>query len=94
MVVKNNPTDIDQMPDGNPLSSFAEVKSVSLSEALKSHEFWIATLVFSTCGFTLYLVTMHLPNFAIDLGGGKSLGGQLLGIGHWEVQFQCGLLDN
>lgn len=80
IVVKNNPTDIDQMPDGDPVTSFAEAKSVSLSEALKRREFWIATLGFATCGFTLYLVTMHLPNFAVDLGGEKSLGGQLLGI--------------
>ncbi|MHA0858112.1 MFS transporter [Paenibacillus sp. CMAA1364] len=80
IVVKNNPTDIDQMPDGDSLSSFAVAKSVSLSEALKCHEFWVATLGFATCGFTLYLVTMHLPNFAVDLDGGKSLGGQLLGI--------------
>ena len=80
IVVKNNPTDIDQMPDGGPVTSFAEAKSVSLSEALKRREFWIATLGFATCGFTLYLVTMHLPNFAVDLGGEKSLGGQLLGI--------------
>lgn len=80
IVVKNNPTDIDQMPDGDAVTSFAAAKSVSLSEALKSREFWIATLGFATCGFTLYLVTMHLPNFAVDLGGGKSLGGQLLGI--------------
>lgn len=80
IVVKNNPTDIGQMPDGDPATSFVAAKSVSLSEALKSREFWIATLGFATCGFTLYLVTMHLPNFAVDLGGGKSLGGQLLGI--------------
>ncbi|UOQ49322.1 MFS transporter [Gracilibacillus caseinilyticus] len=80
IVVKNNPTDIGQMRDGDSASSFATAKSVSLSEALKSREFWIATLGFATCGFTLYLVTMHLPNFAVDLGGGKSLGGQLLGI--------------
>lgn len=80
LVVKNNPADIDQMPDGDSVSSFVAGKSVSLSEALKSREFWIATLGFATCGFTLYLVTMHLPNFAVDVGGGKSLGGQLLGI--------------
>ncbi|WP_117170052.1 MFS transporter [Paraliobacillus sediminis] len=80
IVVKNNPSEVNQMPDGDPSSSFTVVKSVSLSEALKSREFWIATLGFATCGFTLYLVAMHLPNFAVDLGGGKSLGGKLLGI--------------
>lgn len=80
IVVKNNPIDVNQMPDGDSTSLFTATKSASLSEALRSREFWIATLGFATCGFTLYLVAMHLPNFAVDLGGGKSLGGQLLGI--------------
>ncbi|MFO1446149.1 MFS transporter [Bacillus sp. Bva_UNVM-123] len=80
IVIKNNPIDVNQMPDGDSTSLFTATKSASLSEALRSREFWIATLGFATCGFTLYLVAMHLPNFAVDLGGGKSLGGQLLGI--------------
>ena len=80
IVVKNNPKDVHQMPDGDSTSLFTATKSASLAEALRSREFWIATLGFATCGFTLYLVAMHLPNFAVDLGGGKSLGGQLLGI--------------
>ncbi|SDH86475.1 MFS transporter [Alteribacillus bidgolensis] len=79
-VVKNNPKDVEQMPDGDSASVFTTVNSASLSEALRSREFWIATLGFASCGFTLYLVTMHLPNFSVDLGGGESLGGQLLGI--------------
>ncbi|AQQ55537.1 MFS transporter [Planococcus lenghuensis] len=78
--VKNNPYDVNQMPDGDSTSVFKSIKSASLQDALHSREFWIATIGFATCGFTLYLVTMHLPNFAIDLGGGKALGGQLLGI--------------
>jgi MFS family permease len=80
IVVKNNPKDVNQTPDGDSTSLFTAAKSASLTEAIRSREFWIATLGFASCGFTLYLVTMHLPNFAIDLGGGKSLGGQLLGI--------------
>ncbi|MCK0473888.1 MFS transporter [Halalkalibacter sp. APA_J-10(15)] len=68
IVVKNNPTDVNQMPDGDSTSLFTAATSVSLSEALRSREFWIATLGFATCGFILYLVTMHLPNFAVDLG--------------------------
>lgn len=73
IVVKDNPVDVGQMPDADTVSSFSIVKSVSLSEALKNREFWIATLGFATCGFTLYLVAMHLPNFAVDLGGGNPL---------------------
>ncbi|WP_208589648.1 MFS transporter [Gracilibacillus suaedae] len=80
IVVKNNPSDDNQLPDGDSTSLYTEARSVSLMEALKSSDFWIATLGFATCGFTLYLVTMHIPSFAVDLGGGESLGGKLLGI--------------
>lgn len=78
--VKNNPQEIGQLPDGDSTSVFTAPTSALLSEALRSRDFWVATLGFVACGFTLYLVTMHLPRFAVDLGGGTSLGGQLLGI--------------
>ncbi|MDY7042946.1 MFS transporter [Virgibacillus sp. M23] len=78
--VKNNPEDVGQLPDGDSTAIFSPPQSAKLSEALRSGQFWIASLGFASCGFTLYLVTMHLPNFAVDLGGDTSLGGQLLGI--------------
>ncbi|WP_186577211.1 MFS transporter [Aquibacillus kalidii] len=78
--VKNNPQDVGQFPDGDGTSSVSPTKSALLSEALRSSHFWIASLGFASCGFTLYFVTMHLPKFAVDLGGSTSLGGQLLGI--------------
>ncbi|MGG4507506.1 MFS transporter [Heyndrickxia sporothermodurans] len=78
--VKNNPHEVSQFPDGDPTSEFTTPKSILLSEALQSREFWLSSLGFASCGFTLYLITMHLPKFAVDLGGGTSLGGQLLGI--------------
>ncbi|HIS27900.1 MAG TPA: MFS transporter, partial [Candidatus Avamphibacillus intestinigallinarum] len=49
-------------------------------EALQSRVFWLATLGFTSCAFSLYMVTIHLPNYAVDLGGSTGLGGQLLGI--------------
>ncbi|SER65246.1 Sugar phosphate permease [Gracilibacillus ureilyticus] len=79
-LIKNNPQDAGQFPDGENTMAISATKSALLSEALISSHFWIASLGFVSCGFTLYLVTMHLPKFAIDLGGSTSLGGQLLGI--------------
>jgi MFS family permease len=77
---KSNPNEIGQTPDGDSSSTFSPPSSVSLSEAIKTREFWLASLGFVTCGYTLYLVTIHLPKFSVDLGGGTGLGGQLLGI--------------
>lgn len=80
IAVRNSPQEVGQSPDGDSTSVFSPPRSVLLSEALRSREFWLASLGFASCGFTLYLITMHLPKFAVDLGGGASLGGQLLGI--------------
>ncbi|MCQ6275898.1 MFS transporter [Bacillus sp. V3B] len=79
-LTKNNPQDVNQVPDGDTSSIVSSPRSTLLSEALLSKEFWIATIGFVSCGYTLYLVTMHLPKYAVDLGGGTALGGQLLGI--------------
>lgn len=78
--VKDNPEDVGQMPDGEADSIFKAAKSASLREALQSRVFWLATLGFTSCAFSLYMVTIHLPNYAVDLGGSTGLGGQLLGI--------------
>ncbi|QGH32918.1 MFS transporter [Gracilibacillus salitolerans] len=78
--VKNNPDEVGQMPDDYAESITVSSHSATLKEAIWSKEFWLASLGFASCGFTLYLVTMHLPNYAVDLGGAKSLGGQLLGL--------------
>ncbi|WP_341769653.1 MFS transporter [Effusibacillus lacus] len=40
----------------------------------------MASLAFVTCGYSLYMVTIHLPKYAVDLGGELALGGRLLGI--------------
>jgi MFS family permease len=78
--VRNDPRAIGQAPDGDPRAEFRPPPSAALSEALQSRDFWAATLGFVTCGYSLYLVAIHLPRYAIDLGGGLALGGQLLGI--------------
>ncbi|AFK20980.1 MFS transporter (plasmid) [Haloferax mediterranei ATCC 33500] len=86
-VVEDDPTEVGQTPDGTDNASDREQSvlaagsaSVSLKQALFDRNFWLASLSFGSCGFTLYLVTIHLPNYAADLGGSVALGGQLLGI--------------
>jgi hypothetical protein len=37
-----------------------------LGEALTEHQFWITTLSFAGCGFTMYMFTAHMPKFAIE----------------------------
>lgn len=78
--MRNDPADLGQQPDGEEGAGAAAPPSASLSEALRSGDFWAATLGFVTCGYSLYMVAMHLPAFAVDLGGSQALGGQLLGI--------------
>ncbi|GBF79178.1 MFS transporter [Aphanothece sacrum] len=82
LIVKSNPNEVGQNPDGmvESYSAASLPKSISLPEALNSSYFWTTTVGFMTCGYTLYLVTTHLPKYAFDLGGGTALGGQLLGL--------------
>jgi len=84
--VRDDPEAAGQRPDGNlsPPSERAQSKpqaaKVDPSQVLQNKDFWLTTIGFVSCGYSLYLVTMHLPKHAIDLGGGAALGGQLLGI--------------
>jgi MFS family permease len=80
LFVRNDPREIGQGPDGDPLASFKRPASRPFSEAVRSRDYWCASLGFVTCGYSLYMVTMHLPRFAVDLGGSLALGGVLLGI--------------
>ncbi len=80
--VKSHPRDIGQYADGLrfPPTVNPSTQSSSLLDALKTRDFWVTTLGFMSCGYTLYLVTTHLPKYAFDLGGSTALGGQLLGL--------------
>jgi len=87
LVVEDDPEGVGQNPDGvdDTAADERSVQAVAsanvpFKEALLDRNFWLASLSFCSCGFTLYLVTIHLPNYATDLGGGVALGGQLLGI--------------
>lgn len=79
-VTHSSPDQISQAPDGDQLSTFTPPKSASLSQAIRNSDFWAATFAFVTCGYSLYLVVIHLPRFAVDLGADLSTGGQVLGL--------------
>ncbi|MEQ6885566.1 MFS transporter [Salicola sp. Rm-C-2C1-2] len=80
--VRNNPREVGQLPDGDtiPAGFGTESKSATFSEAIRSFDFYCAMIGYVSCGYSLYMVAMHLPGFAVDLGGTKALGGNLLGI--------------
>lgn len=79
--VHSDPKDVGQGPDGGALAEGAKrPASAPFSEAVRSRDYWCASLGFVTCGYSLYMVTMHLPRFAVDVGGSVALGGTLLGI--------------
>lgn len=77
---RNHPQSVGQTPDGDPAAVLSVPASAPLSEAVRSREFWQAGIAFVTCGYSLYMVTIHLPRFAVELGGGLDLGGRLLGL--------------
>jgi len=80
--VRNNPHEVGQLPDGDTAQAGGgtQSRSATFSEAIRSFDFYCATIGFVTCGYSLYMVAMHLPGFAVDLGGTKALGGNLLGV--------------
>lgn len=80
--VRDSPSEVDQFPDGASSQNAGgpQLRSATFSEAIRSFDFYCATIGFVTCGYSLYMVAMHLPGFAVDLGGTKALGGNLLGL--------------
>ncbi|KXU33907.1 MFS transporter [Cephaloticoccus primus] len=79
-VSHSSPDKLQQAPDGDELSAFTPPKSAALAQALRDSDFWMATIGFVTCGYSLYLVVMHLPRFAVDLGATAATGGRVLGL--------------
>lgn len=79
--VRDHPAEVGQLPDGDTVTTAGTSSpSATFSEAIRSFDFYCATIGFVSCGYSLYMVAMHLPGFAVDLGGTKALGGNLLGI--------------
>ena len=97
--VRDDPEAAGQRPDGN-LSPPSEPQSkpqaakVDPSQVLQNKDFWLTTIGFVSCGYSLYLVTMHLPKHAIDLGAAL-----LWAVSCWEsrrrpVPSPCGRQGN
>jgi len=80
LVAHSSPAKLQQAPDGDALSAFTAPKSASLAQAVRDSNFWAATIGFVTCGYSLYLVVIHVPRFAVDLGADLATGGKVLGL--------------
>lgn len=74
------PEAVGQHPDGRPEPRPPAASRARPADALRSRPFWLLTLAFGINGWTLYLVLLHLPRYARDLGGGLGAGGGLLAI--------------
>lgn len=74
---RNSPTDVGIQPDGSPVRV---VTAATLREALGDRQFWLISLSFAGCGYTLYLFVTHMPKLALELGGGSSTGGLLMAL--------------
>lgn len=80
LYTRDSPAQVGQHPDGDPATTARATTHFPLVTALRDREFWLTTLSFAACGYTLYLVITHLPKYAIELGGTASTGGQLMAV--------------
>lgn len=74
---RNSPADAGVEPDGPPVQVVA---AATLREALGDRQFWLISLGFAGCGYSLYLFVTHMPKLALELGGGASTGGLLMAL--------------
>jgi MFS family permease len=74
--LKKEPGEIGALPDGErhaapasePVEEIAEPRQFSLSEALKTHNFWLLFLCWFAYSFCLHMVLTHVVPRAQDLG--------------------------
>lgn len=79
-LTRDSPAQVGQHPDGAPAATAQMKTHFPLEVALRDREFWLTTLSFAACGYSLYLIITHLPKYAIELGGTASTGGQLMAV--------------
>lgn len=77
---RDHPADVGQDPDGQPGTVARGVDSARLGRALSDREFWMTSLSFAGCGYSLYLFITHMPKLAIELGGTTATGGWLMAL--------------
>lgn len=74
---RNSPADVGQMADGSTTGPNA---TAELRDALRTRQFWLISLSFGGCGYSLYMFTTHVPKLAVDVGAGTATGGGLMAI--------------
>jgi len=74
---RNNPGDVGLEAEE---PSVQAVAATGLSHALKDRQFWLISLSFAGCGYSLYMFTTHMPKLAVELGLGASAGGWLMAL--------------
>lgn len=78
--LRSRPADVGQTPDGDAPRPAGNGGAARLRDALRHREWWLLTAGFAINGATLYLVLLHLPRLAVDLGGGLATGGALIAV--------------
>ncbi|HEX6077232.1 MAG TPA: MFS transporter [Micromonosporaceae bacterium] len=77
---RNAPADVAQLPDDGAVAGTGRPASAAIGTALRDGQFWLTSLSFGACGYTLYMIITHLPKYAVELGGGKGTGGALMAV--------------
>lgn len=73
---RNSPTEAGIQPD----TPAKVVPAATLRKALSDRQFWLISLGFAGCGYSLYLFVTHMPKLALELGGNASTGGLLMAL--------------
>ncbi|QBI55461.1 MFS transporter [Streptomonospora litoralis] len=77
---RDHPADVGQRPDGAPAAAAPPAAGARMGQALADGQFWLTSLSFAGCGYSLYMFTTHMPKFAVELGGSASVGGWLMAL--------------
>ncbi|MGP3927193.1 MFS transporter [Streptomyces sp. 8N616] len=80
LLARNSPAEAGQTVDGTAPTTATKPPAASLSDALRDGNFWLTSLSFAACGYSLYLFTTHLPKYAVELGGNVGTGGRLMAV--------------
>ena len=94
------PVLIAGIPDGRRSAEQTRaepLQGLSLTQSLRTRNFWILLLIFAICGFDDFFVSTHVVAFANDRGAGDLWAGNLLavmGLTAWVGVLSAGLLGD
>lgn len=74
----SRPTQPEELSPGTDAQT--PVESVPQTSLLASRQMWLLVLVYSICGFQDFLVATHVVAFALDVGVGTLVAGNLLAL--------------